>query len=795
MFISKALFRRLVFIAVALSALGLATLMLGYLILAPQLPAVESLRDIQLQTPLRVFSKEGKLMAVYGEKRRIPLHYDEIPSLMSGAFLAAEDDRFYQHPGVDYQGLMRAVYKLLLTGQKVQGGSTITMQLARNFFLSNERTYTRKIKEILLALRIEKALSKHEILALYLNKIYLGHRAYGIGAAADAYYGLHVEDLNLAQIAMIAGLPKAPSRFNPISNPSRALIRRNYVLGRMLKLDMISQSEYDTAKAQAVVAKRHRPTIELDANYISEMVRAEMYERYGEEAYTSGYRVFTTIEAERQQAAQLAVQKGIEAYDARHGYRGAEQHIDGAEMQDQDALVKRLKKIGDIRKKQAGIVLEVSVERALVLLRNGKIELNLDAVKHAKPYINENRKGPTPKAVDEVLAVGDLIRVETESDGWRLTQAPKVSSALVSLRPQDGALLALSGGYDFYHNKFNRATQAQRQPGSSFKPFIYSAALSAGFTPASMINDAPVVFEDKKLESVWRPQNYSGKFFGPTRLRTAIIKSRNMVSIRLLRIIGQKLARQHASKFGFNADALPKDLTLALGSGAVTPMQLAEGYTVFANGGYHVKPYFIERIESAEGKVIYRPNIQRVCDLKCQRLASELAAHERELEELGIEFTQVSNNNAPRVVDEANIYQINSMLRDVVQRGTGRKARVLGRKDIAGKTGTTNEQRDAWFAGFHPQVVTTVWVGFDEHKPLGRSEFGGATALPIWIDYMRTALRDVAEVKAVLPADMIQLNINPETGLLVSPDDPKGVPEVFHIDHVPAFDQSFQAEP
>ena len=770
-------------------------LVVGYLILAPQLPAVESLRDIKLQTPLRVFSKEGKLMAIYGEKRRLPLRHDEIPRLMTSAFLAAEDDRFYQHPGVDYQGLMRAVYKLLLTGQKVQGGSTITMQLARNFFLSNERTYTRKIKEILLALRIEEALSKQEILALYLNKIYLGHRAYGIGAAANAYYGLHVEDLNLAQIAMIAGLPKAPSRFNPISNPSRALIRRNYVLGRMLKLDMISQSEYDVAKAQPVVAKRHRPTIELDANYVSEMVRAEMYQRYGEDAYTSGYRVFTTIEVERQQAAQSAVQKGIEDYDTRHGYRGAEQLINEAEMQDQDALIQRLKKIGDIRKKQAGIVLEVSAERALVLLRDGKIELDLNAVKSAKPYINENRKGPAPKAVDEVLAVGELIRIEAQAGGWHLTQAPKVSSALVSLRPQDGAVLALSGGYDFYHSKFNRATQAQRQPGSSFKPFIYSAALSAGFTPASMINDAPVVFEDKKLESVWRPQNYSGKFFGPTRLRTAIIKSRNMVSIRLLRIIGQKLAREHAAKFGFDADALPKDLTLALGSGAVTPMQLAEGYAVFANGGYHVKPYFIERIESSEGEVISRPVIRRVCDLKCQRLASELALHEQELEELGIEFTQVQNNNAVRVVDEANVYQISSMLRDVIERGTGRKARVLERKDIAGKTGTTNEQRDAWFAGFHPQVVTTVWVGFDEHKPLGRREFGGAAALPIWIDYMRTALRDVQKVEAVLPADMIQLKINPETGLLVSPDDPAGILEVFHIDHVPAFDERFHGAP
>ena len=781
---------------IVMSVAAIAIMGTAYLFFAPQLPDVDSLKDVQLQTPLKVYSREGDLIGVFGEKRRIPLHYEQFPPALIDAFLAAEDDRFFEHPGVDYQGLLRAGINLLVTGEKVQGGSTITMQLARNFFLTPERTYTRKIKEILLALRIEKALSKNEILELYLNKIYLGQRAYGVGAAADVYYGKNASDLSLSQIAMIAGLPKAPSRFNPISNPDRALIRRNYVLGRMLDLDMIIEDDYQLALANPIEAKRYTPPIKIDAAYLGEMVRAEMIKRFGEEdAYSGGYKVFTTIESNRQRAAVTTVQRGILAYEVRHGYRGPEGKIPVQNLSGPRVLADIVASMPSVGNLIAGVVAEVSAESALVTLANEDIQLRLESVKWARAYKSENSMGPSPKAVSDVLTQGDIIRVLKTEQGWQLRQLPEVSSALVSLRPEDGAIVALTGGFDFYSSKFNRATQALRQPGSAFKPFIYSAALEAGFTPATIINDAPVVFEDRSQEDTWRPQNYSGKFFGPTRMRAALIKSRNMVSIRLLRDMGRKVAREHAEKFGFDLDKLPKDLTLALGSGAITPLRLATAYTVFANGGYRVQPYFIDRIEGPDGEILFQSNPLRVCDEECTRMAAEIALHAEELAEMGLSENSgeegVGVRAATRVVSAANIYQMDSMLKDVIRFGTGRRALVLNRSDIAGKTGTTNDQHDAWFSGYHPQVVTTVWLGFDQHKPLGRGEVGGVAALPIWIDYMRVALQGLPHIERPLPEGMVKLRISPESGLLVDPDSGIGVEEVFMFDNIPGTDRRF----
>jgi penicillin-binding protein 1A len=779
---------------IVMSVAVVAIMSTAYLIYSPQLPPVESLKDVKLQTPLKVYSREGKLIAVFGEKRRIPMRYEQIPQTMIDAFLAAEDDRFFDHPGVDYQGLLRAVINLVITGQKAQGGSTITMQLARNFFLTPERTYTRKIKEIMLAIRIEKEFSKQEILELYLNKIYLGQRAYGVGAAAEVYYGKGASELSLEQVAMIAGLPKAPSKFNPISNIKRASVRRNYVLGRMYELDMISQDEYQLAIDTEVIAKRHSANIEVDAPYVGEMVRAHMIGVYGEDAYSNGYKVYTTIEAPKQQAAVDAVKGGIIAYDIRHGYRGPEGNIPVEKLTNLDVVADLVSKMPTVGGLEPGVVTQVTEKSAIIALAGEIIQLDIEGVRWARKYKTQNSMGPTPKVMSDVIKVGDIIRVVNTAKGWQLRQIPNASSALVSLRPEDGAILALTGGFDFFASKFNRAIQAKRQPGSSFKPFIYSAALDAGFTPASVINDAPVVFQDQVTEDSWRPQNYSGKFYGPTRMRLALTKSRNMVSIRLLRDIGRNIAREHAGKFGFNVDELPKDLTLALGSGAVTPLTLANAYAVFANGGYRVDSYFIERIEGPDKEVLFSANPLRVCDDECARLATEISVHAEELAELGISESigseQADIRIAPRVISEMNAYQMDSMMKDVIKYGTGRRALSLNRTDIVGKTGTTNDQHDAWFAGYHPHVATVVWLGFDENKPLGRGEVGGVASLPIWIDYMQVALQGEPIIERPLPKDMVMLKVDPQTGAIVDQDNGIGVLEAFHIDQVPGLEFS-----
>ena len=795
---------------------GLVAVTAAYLVVAPELPDVETLRDVRLQVPLRVFSDDGRLISVFGEKRRLPVDITEIPDHLKNAFIAGEDARFYDHPGVDYQGLTRAVWTLATTGEKSVGGSTITQMLARNFFLSLEKTYSRKIREIFLAIKIERQFSKDEILELFLNKILLGHRAYGVGAAADVYYGKRLDELTLAQCAMIAALPKAPSRINPITSPERALERRDYVLSRMRELEYINEAEYEQALAQPDNAFYHGATTEISAPYLAEMVRRSTVARLGAKAYTGGYMVRTTIDSRMQTSANESVKAGLEEYDRRHGYRGPEAHVALAETSGPVQWAETLSPYRPLAGLVPGLVTESEEALALVYLRSGQtIALAMEQVQWAKKFISRDRYSNPPKAVSDVLKAGDIIRVRLHNDGtWRLGQLPDVEGSLVSLDPQNGAIKALVGGYDFSRSKFNRITQSRRQPGSSFKPFIYSAALERGFTTASIINDAPIVFEDDELERTWKPQNFSEKFFGPTRLREAMVNSRNLVSIRLLREIGIGFAREYISSFGFDPGALPSNLSMALGSADLPPLSMARGYATFANGGHLVDPFFIREITDAEGHTVYRANPPQVCEtcepgetdpstdgpaepinepayrpLKIGADADSPGQSDRAPDH---GTAEVAPKFAPRVISGQNAYLVRSMMMDVIRRGTGKKALEIGRNDLAGKTGTTNEQRDAWFSGYNDHLVTTVWVGFDNHDPLGRAEVGGRAALPIWIQFMADALEGLPDQVPELPAGLVQARINPDTGLLAALDNPGAIMEVFQAGRLPEMEASVE---
>jgi len=790
---------------VSVAALGLF-LAAAYLYLSPELPDTESLKNVKLQVPLRVYARDGSLLAEFGEKRRSPIPVEAVPKWLVEAFLAAEDDRFYEHPGVDYQGLIRAVLHLIRTGEKGQGGSTITMQVARNFFLSREKTYLRKLNEIFLSLKIENKLSKAEILGLYLNKIYLGNRAYGIQSAARVYYGKNVHELNLAQMAMVAGLPKAPSRYNPIANPARALIRRDYVLGRMLDLEYISEQDYQEALQAPISANLHAVSTAFKAPYVAEMVRAAMVKKYGNQAYTRGYRVYTTLSPQNQQAANKALRTALLDYDLRHGYRGAEQHLqlDAVDISELTSMLdSQLRSVPAISGLRVGVVTDVLDQSIMVYMGQDHVtKIEWDGLKWARPYINDNRQGPEPVAATEIVKKGDMIRLQQLGEQWHLSQVPTVSGALVSLDPQDGAIVALVGGFDFLLSKFNRATQAERQPGSNFKPFIYSAALEKGYTAATLINDAPVVFEDSALEGTWRPENYSGKFYGPTRFRVALMKSRNLISIRLLRAIGIGYAVRYVSRFGFDKASLPRDLSLALGSTStnLTPLKLATGYAVFANGGFLVTPYVIDRIETEDGELVEQaqPAVAcRACELQ-QSQASVRSAQPDKTKETAEQVAVVDNlpvNRAERVITAHNQYLMYSILQDVIRRGTGRKALSLGRRDLAGKTGTTNDQRDAWFSGFNGSLVTTVWVGFDKGRPLGAGETGGRAALPMWITYMRDALKGVPDRELVQPAGLITVRIDRKTGKRASKNNSNTVFEIFRPGNVPQEEDSVEPIP
>ncbi|NNE06015.1 MAG: penicillin-binding protein 1A [Xanthomonadales bacterium] len=784
------------------------------MVVAPDLPEVDTLRDVRLQVPLRVYTDDHKLISVFGEKRRIPVPIEQIPDNLKYAFLAGEDARFYKHPGIDYQGISRAVWNLITTGEKTIGGSTITQLVARNFFLSFEKTFSRKTREIFLALKIERELSKDEILDLFFNKILLGHRAYGVGAAADVYYGKTVDELTLAQSAMIAALPKAPSRINPITSPERALERRNYVLRRMRELEYISEEDFQQALAERDNAFYHGATTEVSAPYLAEMVRQEALALLGDDAYTGGYIVHTTINSRFQEAANESVMAGLEEYDRRHGYRGAEAQVDIAGLlttQQWDEVLSPYRPIAGL---VPGLVIEADEELALVYLKNGQtVALTLESMRWARPFISRNRQGREPKTVLDVITAGDIVRSRLTNDGsWQLGQLPEAESTLVSLDPNNGAIRALVGGYDFSRSKYNRALQARRQPGSSFKPFLYSAALAQGYTTASLVNDAPIVFQDQELERTWKPQNFSEKFFGPTRLREAMVNSRNLVSIRLLRDVGVSYAREYISNFGFELSELPANLSMALGSANLPPLAMARGYAVFANGGFLVDPFYIQSITDSEGNIVYQANPTIICE-DCEMgddgelppvvndrqapefrpLAIDKPGPQQALKDKGASPSsapELPPRYAPRVISEQNAYLVRSMMMDVIRRGTGVKAMQLGRSDLAGKTGTTNEQKDAWFSGYNNALVTTVWVGFDSHAPLGSLEVGGRAALPVWISFMKVALDGVPDEPPLMPNGLAQARINPETGLLARPDDPDAIMELFEAGNLPRMEDS-----
>jgi len=770
--------RHLFFFAFICFSLAALAVTVTYLLLAPSLPKVDKLNDTQLQVPLRILSAEGLLIAEMGDKRRIPLRYDEIPQQLIHAFIASEDDRFFEHPGVDYQGILRAVYSLVATGQRAQGGSTITMQVARNFFLTNEKTYSRKLNEMILSIQIEQSLSKEEILTLYLNKIYLGKRSYGVAAAALVYYGKPLNELSLAQFAMIAGLPKAPSKYNPIINPDRAKLRRNYVLRRMWEVGYISEDDYLNAKLDPLTAQYHSREVEVYAPYIAEMVRHKVIKQYGDDAYNMGLNVYTTIQAKHQNIANTALQTALLAYDRRHGYRGAQSNIIlSAEASDED-IEQALSPFDKVGPLYPSIVTAIDDKTATLYIRGkGRTSLSLESITWARKQLSTNSRGPKPKVISNVLALGDIVQLYQDKEAlWQLAQTPEVEGAFIAVSPFDGAVKALNGGFDYFHNKFNRVIQSRRQPGSGFKPFIYSAALEKGYTAASIINDAPVVFDSPDQDNVWRPQNYSGKFFGPTRLRVALTHSRNLVSIRLLRDIGARYVIQYAKRFGFDTSQMPASLSLALGSGSAAPWDMARAYSALANGGYRIEPYIIQRIEDANGIVLMQSQPITVCET-C------VASDDDTAEQIDTELQ--STLPAQRIMTPQNNYIMNSLLRDVVRYGTGRKAMRLGRNDLAGKTGTTNDQFDAWFNGFHPELVAIAWVGFDSPKTLGRYETGGKAALPMWIDFMEVALNDVPEEPLQQAVDMVTVKIDPKTGLLATPNTVKPMYESFRKHYVP----------
>ena len=775
--------RRLLKIALWLALCGLvagvAAIGIAYWLVRPGLPEVSELRNVALQVPLRVLSSDGKLIATFGETRRIPVNIAAVPKSLREAVLSAEDANFYNHPGIDWHGVARAVWHVVISGgEKGQGGSTITQQVARSFFLSPEKLYTRKVREMFIALRMESSLSKDEILELYLNKMFMGHRAYGVAAAAEYYYGKSLDQLSLAQCAMLASLFQLPSTVNPVTNKPRAVSRRNWVLGQMLANGFIDKAQYERAIAEADLAFPHEPPIEASAPYMAEMARLEALDRIGNRALTDGYVVTTTLDSHLQRDAMEAVRSGLIEYDQRHGYRGPLAHVDlapGLTPADYQRIVADREEIAGMA---PALVVSVDAHGATVYIRGGEMAiLGLDAMDWARKWQSADSRGPKPRTVSDVLAPGDVIRVARNADGqWVLAQVPGAEAALVSIDPGDGAVRAMVAGFSFQRSKFNRATMSARQPGSSFKPFLYSAALQHGFTPASIVNDAPLVIPDPSVPGgQWTPSNDDGTFSGPMRLREALVQSKNLVSVRLLDAIGIRYARDYITRFGFALDALPNSLSLALGTASVSPMAMVRGYATFANGGFLVEPYFIRRIDDRDGQPVYQAKPVHACPECDDDVVATDAA-------IADDNVATDPSRAPRAIERDNVFLITSMLQDVVRRGTGSRAMVLKRTDLAGKTGTTNDHRDAWFSGFNANLATTVWVGFDDYSSLGKGEFGSRVALPIWISYMGAALADTPAAVLPKPADIVAVRIDPSTGLLAPDDDPDAVNEYFQPD-------------
>ncbi|MCE9680215.1 PBP1A family penicillin-binding protein [Shewanella sp. AS1] len=810
-------FKRITIAFFSLALLGIAAVTAAYFYVLPELPDVNTLKTVKLQTPLRIYSQDGKLISQFGEKRRIPVEYDQVPTQLINAVLDTEDARFFEHKGIDPIGIIRAAVILVTTGKKSQGASTITQQVARGFFLSREKTYIRKIKEIFLALKIEQALSKEEILTLYLNRSFLGNRSYGVGAAAQVYYGKELSELTLPEMAMIAGLPQSPSAANPIRNPERALNRRNWVLSRMLEKRNITQAEYEEAINAPVTARYHGAEVELYAPYISEMARDYLVATLGEdEAYTGGYNVYTTLDSRLQEFAQQALRNNVYAYDERHGYRGATKVL--WQVQDEkpeaQAITEQLKETKSFLGLEPAAVMQVAKQSAEVLNSNGDtITLSWDGLKWARAYISNTRQGQAPVAASDVLTVGEQIWIRNNGDFWQLSQIPEVSSAIVSLDPHNGSIKTLVGGFSFHTSQYNRITQAKRQLGSNIKPFIYTAALEKGYTLATLINNAPINNADIRQGIAWRPKNSPDKYTGPTRLRIGLAQSINVMSVRTMRYTGLTTAIDTLVRFGFDREDLPKNESLALGSSSVTPLQVVTAFSVFANGGYRVEPYFIDRIENAYQEIIEQADPTLACTPEAQpekpeeqittedpftAMAKEIQAqnemtNDEQAENIQEGACPSDGRHAPQIISSQTAFLITDALKSVIwgggnwSKGTGwngtawRAARVVNRRDIAGKTGTTNESRDTWFSGFNPNLATTVWVGFDDHSQelgstswntngakdqISGAEAGAKTAGPAWNEFMKNALAGTAEIPSQPPENIVSARIDLASGKL-----------------------------
>ncbi|WP_050647101.1 penicillin-binding protein 1A [Vibrio coralliirubri] len=818
--------KRLFIFTLICMILGVSTIFGFYYYVKPELPDVATLRDVELQTPMQVFSQDGKLISQFGEKRRNPVTYDEIPRHLVEALIATEDSRFYEHPGIDPIGITRAALVVAMSGSAKQGASTITQQLARNFFLSNEKKIMRKIKEIFIAIHIEQLLSKEEIMELYVNKIFLGHRSYGFGAAARVYFGKDLPDLTLSEIATLAGMPKAPSTMNPIYSVERATNRRNVVLRRMLDEKYITQAEFDDARSEEIISKYHGAEIELSAPYVAEVARAWMVERYGEEAYTSGMKVYTTVDSKLQKAANQAAIKNLLGYDERHGYRGAEKVLwqTAQSAWDQEQIVKHLKSQPTYGDLVPAVVTAVDSKSAQIWVKNqGEGTIEWQGMNWARKFLTDNRQGPAPSQAKEILAVGEQVWVRheavtgdevseepTEESAtaesetpivWRLSQVPNANTAFVAMNPNNGAVLSMVGGFNFVHNKFNRATQSIRQVGSGIKPFIYSAAIEKGLTLASLINDAPINQWDKSQGTAWRPKNSPPTYVGPTRLRIGLAQSKNVMAVRVLREVGLDDTRNYLTRFGFDIDEVPRSETIALGAGSLTPMKVAQGYSVFANGGYYVEPFYISRIETPFGETEFEATPKVVCKDDCQQqMTSDPMA-----DEFAEQDVDAKVQYAPQVISEQNAFLVREMMYSNIWgggdwsagtgwNGTGWRAQPLKRRDIGGKTGTTNDSKDTWYSGYGPGMVATVWVGFDNHnRNLGRTkansnlgknqitgaEAGAKTAEPAWVDFMGTALAGVPAERKEIPENIVRVRIDRETGLLTNKFDSSSMFEYF----------------
>ncbi|AQM18641.1 penicillin-binding protein 1A [Vibrio anguillarum] len=800
--------KRLLLLSLICIILGVTTIFGFYFYVKPDLPDVATLRDVQLQTPMQVYSQDGKLIAQFGEKRRVPLRIEEIPPELIEAIIATEDSRFYEHYGFDPIGITRAAVAVIASGSAKQGASTITQQLARNFYLSNEKKIMRKIKEIFIAIHIEQLLTKKEILELYLNKIYLGYRSYGIGAAAQVYFGKEVKDLTLSEIALIAGLPKAPSTMNPIYSLDRATNRRNVVLQRMLDEKYITPAQYAQARSEPLMSKYHGAEIELNAPYVAEIARSWMVERYGEEsAYTSGMIVTTTVDSKQQQAASKAAINNLLAYDERHGYRGAEKVVwkEGQTPLNEQQLAEHLNNEPTYGDLLPAVVTHVSSQSATVWVKNQGLQtIEWQGMNWARRFLTDSRQGLVPSTATEIIAAGEQIWVRNraeysddhttdEAPQWYLSQVPNANTAFVAMNPENGAVLALVGGFNFVHNKFNRATQSVRQVGSSIKPFIYSAAIDKGMTLATLINDAPINQWDQSQGTAWRPKNSPPTYIGPTRLRVGLAQSKNVMAVRVLRAVGLDETREYLTRFGFDIDQVPRSETIALGAGSLTPVKMAQGYSVFANGGYYVEPYYISKVEDPFGKLEYQATPKVVCRQQCTPDTNEFDEQD------------VASHYAPQVISEQNAFLVREMMYSNIWgggnwregtgwNGTGWRAQKLGRRDIGGKTGTTNDSKDAWYNGYAPGMVAIAWVGFDDHnRNLGRTtensnvdddgvsgaEAGAKTAQPAWIDFMRQVLVDVPAQDKPIPANIVRVRIDIDTGLLTNKFDSSSMFEYF----------------